>query len=633
MSTHFQHLLLLVKKLGIAFLVYTICRLLFYSFNANHFTDVEFGAFFYGLRFDLMSISFLFAPVILLHIIPFPFRNNKGYLKAINFFFYVGIVLSIFLNMIDVVYFDFALKRSTADLFQIVKTGDDFLTLLPSYILDFWYAFLLFGLLIWFAAFLHKKYIPAHLPKAQYNPKAYGIHSLLFVFALALTVVGMRGGFQYMPLSIINAGQYVQAQNIPVVLNTPFTVLKTLETKSLEQRNYFDSATLNNIYTPEKTLATTGKFKGKNVVLIILESFAKEYVGALNNQQGYTPFIDSLLGHSLVFTNAFANGQRSIESLPSLLTGLPQLMSMPYVLSNYSSNTLDGIPKLLKNQGYNTSFYHSGKNGTMGFNGFVGATGIDEYYGFDEFPENEKLYDGHWGIFDEPYLQYFANELNNRKQPFFSSVFTISSHHPYVIPAQHQGKFPKGTLPLHESVGYTDYALKQFFATAQKMPWFKNTLFVFSADHSAPSVEPKHTSRMGRFAIPIFFFDPNETLKGRNDKYFQQIDVSATLAELTACTTTLTTFGNSAFSNTPRYVVNFVNNTYQITYKNCFLIFDGSNTIAVYDVETDPATTHNIIAEQPDSFKPIVAEAEILLKAIIQQYNNRLIHNQLSSSK
>ena len=356
MSSYLNHLKLLIKKLLISFIIFSICRILFYLFNSHHFIDVSFSLFFYGIRFDLVAISFLFSPLIVLQLIPFSFRNFKWYNKILTGTFYIGIGLGISLNLIDLVYFDFTLKRTTADLFGIISTGDDFLNLLPNYIMDFWYAYVLFAALIILSWFLHRTYCNPAFNFSPLRKKNYLIHSVILILFSGLTIIGMRGGLQYKPIDIVNAGKYAEAQNLPIVLNTPFTILKTMLIDNIEKKYYFADNKIESVYNPIKTISKGGSFQGRNVVLIILESFAKEYVGGFNDGKGYTPFIDSLLKKSYVFTNSYANGQRSIEALPCIFSSIPQLMNSPYVLSNYSGNKLDGLPSILKKEGYNTSF-------------------------------------------------------------------------------------------------------------------------------------------------------------------------------------------------------------------------------------------------------------------------------------
>lgn len=633
MNSYFNDLILLLKKLGIAFLIFSLCRISFYIFNTSHFNDISIDLFFYGLKFDLVAISYLFAPLIFLHLVPFSIRSIKWYQKLLTIFFYIGILTGVTLNMIDVGFFDFTLKRTTTDFFGMIATGDDFLKLLPNYIIDFWYLYILLAGLIFTSHFLHKKYCSLNIAQSNYKLKDYIIHIIILISFSGLTTIGMRGGIQYRPLDMVNAAQYAKTQNIPIILNTPFTIIKTILRDNLETVNYFTEENIDLVYTPKKTIQRKGNYQGNNVVLIILESFAKEYVGGFNDGKGYTPFIDSLLTKSYVFTNAYSNGGRSIEALPPILAGLPQLMTTPYVLSNYAGNQLNGISQELKKEGYNTSFYHSGKNGTMRFNDFAKIIGIDNYFGLNEYQKKDKDYDGAWGIFDEPYLQYFAKELNKKEEPFFSTIFTISSHHPYSIPKEHSGKFPKGNLPLHETVGYTDYALKHFFKTAKEMPWFKNTIFVFTADHSARSNALKYKTRLGRYAIPFFIYSASGNLKGNSSEIFQHIDITPTILSLVSEKNKIISFGNNAFDDSQKFAVQFINNTYQITVKNNFLIFDGSNTINFYDLSKDSLLTNNLINSLDPQQENEKNRIEKLLKGIIQQYNNRLINNSLTFKK
>ena len=630
MKIDFSHLWLLLKRLSIGFLVFTLCRFLFYLFHLSFFSgNFPADAFFYGIRFDFVAISYLFSPFILLSMVPFGFRSNPRYQIAVKAFFHLANSLAIILNLIDLGYYQYALKRSTADLFNFLNTGNDFWGMLPQYLVDFWYAFLFLVLLIVFSEFLYRKTTTV-FQKTTYTLKSYGVQFALFILVISFTIIGFRGGTQLKPLDIINAGNHTSPQFIPVVLNTPFCVLKTVLNDQLSSIDFFEENEVEKKYSPTLNIQSQGVLQGKNVVFIILESFAKEYVGFFNQGKGYTPFIDSLCEHSYVFTNAYSNGSKSIEALPSIFAGLPPLMNTPYVISNYSSNQLDALPQLLKNNGYNTSFYHGGANGTMGFDGFVKTCGVDNYYGKDEYPDKEKDDDHHWGIYDEPYLQYYANELSTKKQPFFSTVFTLSSHHPYTLPKKYKDVFPEGELKAHPTIGYTDYALRMFFKSARNKDWFKNTVFVFTADHSASSIDPKYATIIGRFAIPVFIYDPSGTLQGMNDNYFQHCDLTPTILELLGINTSIVSFG-LPLSTAHRHIVGFSRNTYYYMSDEYLLLFDGKNTLGLYSYKEDSLLTNNLLNIL--AHKNIQTTLEQQLKAIIQQHNNRLINNQLSAHK
>src|SRR6185369_31108 len=164
--------------------------------------------------------------------------------------------------------------------------------------------------------------------------------------------------------------------------------------------------------------ANSDSVKKKNVVIIIVESLSREFVGALNDKKEYeyyTPFLDSLIPHSLTFKYAFANGKRSIEALPSVTAAIPSLTEA-YVLTPYSTDQINSIASVLKKYGYESSFFHGAHEGSMGFSAFMKMAGVDRSYSKKEY-NNDKDYDGTWGIYDEEFLQYWAKNLDTFKQP------------------------------------------------------------------------------------------------------------------------------------------------------------------------------------------------------------------------
>jgi phosphoglycerol transferase MdoB-like AlkP superfamily enzyme len=628
LKDHFSYLISFGKKITLAFVIFSCCRLIFYLFNFSSFSGTfPYEVFFYGLRFDAVAIVYLFSPFIVVSMFPFGTKQTPSFKWITKLLFHLGNSLGIIFNLIDVGYFKYSQKRSTADLFQFLSTGNDFSNMLPTYIKDFWYLFVILILLIIVTEFLYRKF--DHYQSINpFRLKNFLIQLCIFLVIDLLALIGLRGGIQLRPIDIINAANYTSSSNVPILLNTPFCIIKTVFNERMMNAEYFDEKTVKKIYNPELTIEPKNEFTGKNVVLIILESFAKEHVGFFNEGNGYTPFLDSLIANSYVFTNAYSNGTRSIESLPSIFAGIPPLMNTPYIISNFSANKIDALPAILKSKGYNTSFYHGGINGTMGFNSFCSTAGISDYYGKDEYPNKDKDDDGAWGIPDEPYLQYFAQELNKKPTPFFSSVFTLSSHHPYKIPEKYRNQFPEGKLPIHKTISYTDFALKQFFATAKKSPWFKNTLFVFTADHSSETINPIYSTVIGRNAIPTFIYDPSGEIKGQNANYFQHIDITPSLLSLLGIKTRIFSFGNDVFSNNEKKLVFFTGTAFLLVKDKYILFFGGRNTSGLFDLSKDSLLYHNLI--DSTDLNPIKKSLETQLKAIIQQHNTRLNNNKTS---
>jgi phosphoglycerol transferase MdoB-like AlkP superfamily enzyme len=401
--------------------------------------------------------------------------------------------------------------------------------------------------------------------------------------------------------------------------------MKSFGSKDMQVKKYFEQDVLTSIYSPVKRY-TDNQAKNQNIVIIILESFSKEYIGSLNNGSGYTPFLDSLINKSLVFSNAYANGKRSMEAMPSIIAGLPALTDETYITSRYASNQINSIATVLKEKGYYTAFFHGGKNGTMGFDKFAEIAGFEKYYGMNEYPNNDD-YDGNWGIYDEPYLKYFAHKMSDFDEPFFTSVFTLTSHHPYEVPKKYKGKFPKGTLNIHESIGYTDFALKQFFKEAKELSWFSNTLFILTADHTAQAESAFYKNKLGNYAIPIIFYHPTDSLfKGKSEIIAQQTDIFPTIIDYLGITKPFICFGNSLLNDSDeQFNINYINGVYQIYNDDHLLQFDGNKSIGLYHISNDSLLQKNMVNKVDE-----MRDLEDYLKAIIQTYQQRVVTNNLT---
>jgi phosphoglycerol transferase MdoB-like AlkP superfamily enzyme len=219
-----------------------------------------------------------------------------------------------------------------------------------------------------------------------------------------------------------------------------------------------------------------------------------------------------------------------------------------------------------------------------------------------------------------------ASKLNTMEQPFMASVFTLSSHHPYQVPVKYKGKFRKGKLPIQQTVMYSDYALRRFFATAGKMPWFNNTLFVITADHTSESAEPFYQNRVGQYSIPVIFYSHDSTLILRRPVTAQQTDIMPSVLHYLGYSKPFVAFGNSVFDTTAIHAaVSSINGSYQLIQNGWALQWDGTDKTQLYHFESDSSLSVNQADKQPKKTN----DMENLLKAYIQQYNNRLIDNRM----
>ena len=525
------------------------------------------------------------------------------------------------------------MKRSTADVFQFAATGDDAAKVIPDFIKENWILVILLVIILWLTAKLYNK-TKRYFVKVKPTFKSVIIQFGFMLLGLGFVVLGARGGMELKPINIIEASRYVKPKFVPVVLNTPFTILKTMLQESIKPVTYFTDEEGDKLYDAIFTVKNeeTDHPVKKNVVVIILESFAKEYVGYFNPERHFTPFLDSLMKESLVFTDAYASGQQSIDAVPAIFTSMPDLMTRPYILSSYSNNKLPGLPTALNNKGYKTSFFHGGNNGTMGFDGFMNTVGIQKYYGLDQYPEERvpRDTDGKWGIYDGPYLEYYAKELGKQSQPFFSSIFTLSSHFPYTLPNGFDNKYPKGEHEIMELVAYSDDMLGRFFDQIKGEEWYKNTLFVITADHTAQPIDDYYKSKVGKYAVPLFLYSPTGEFKGEDNEVSSHVDIMPTVLDYAGLEGTYFTHGTSLLdSNREGYAMQFENGMYQYVDKHYVLLFDGKEIKETYRRKGPEALDGFYLHKADEEEQKEIDKCLVKMKAVIQKYNNSLIYNKL----
>lgn len=626
-----------IIRLGVMLLLLAISRWLLFVFNASNFPDLsvgeQFRLFFIGMRFDIWTLIIANLPFLVFYGIPFRFKYNKVYCKVVDILFVITNSLSITLNLIDVIYYRYIDKRMTSELFGFMQhTDDNQGGLVKQFLVDFWFMVLVFIVFLIAIIILTRKtrVKPAVVTNLRYW---YTTSLLAFLLLIALSIIGLRGGLQNKPISIITAAQYTKPQNMVLVLNTPFTIGRGSSGDVLKPIHFFDDDEVEELYSPiQKDLKINqfidGNAKDYNIFMIILESHGQEMVSFYNEKrtETITPFLDSLLANSLSF-NGMANGRQSIEALTSILSGLPSLMSKDYVESRYAANRLDGFGSILKQHGYSTAFFHGGNNGTMNFNSSAFSAGFDNYYGRDEYG-NDDDYDGTWGISDMPFLQFTALKLNEMPKPFAAGVFTLSSHHPFKLPKGYELPDGNYATDFEKTVRYTDDALRHFFETISKYDWFDSTIFVIVGDH----VNPEHhydnyLNGYGQYQIVTAFYAPSIIKPLKTNIMAQQTDIGVSLIAALGYNDSILSFGRNVFDSLQEPCFSsYLNNIYQYSDGKHMLQSDGNNITAVFDIDDDPCLNKNLYHQGDDEQWN---DLNNKFRMLVQQYNNRMINNKL----
>ena len=635
-----------ICNLLLLYVVYFVARMAYLLVNYSYFApNLSFGHLMEMLKgslvFDTSAILVTNIPYIVLMLLPWHGKETKAYHSLCRWVYLIinGIALAV--NLCDAVYFRYTMRRTTTTVFSEFSNESNLSSVFLTETLRHIYLLILFLLVMWA---LYRLYVNVR----HASGRKWWQYDLAMVASLAVltpfVVAGIRGGFTtaVRPVTISNANQYVDRPiEAALVLNTPFSLYRTIGKAVFTVPSYYqDEKEMERIYTPvhipsQASINGGSSFTKKNVVVLIVESFGREYIGALNKTldngqyKGYTPYVDSLIAKSLTFTHSYCNGRKSIDGMPSILSSIPMFVE-PFFLTPASMNQVGGIASILAAEGYQTAFFHGAQRGSMGFQAFSRATGFQEYYGREDYVTDKRFggdndFDGMWAIWDEPFLQYYATKMSEMKEPFMTAVFTASSHHPYVVPDKYKDIYPEEGIIIHKCIRYTDMAIGKFFERASREPWFKNTIFVLTSDHTNLSDHAFYQTDLGGFCSPIVFYDPSAATGEIQDKIAQQIDILPTLMSMLHYPKPYFGFGIDLL-NTPAeqtWAVNYLNGIYQYVKNGHVLQFDGQKSVGLYAL-SDSLMKQNLIGKKQHQ------QMERELKAIIQQYMERMTQDRLT---
>ena len=643
-----------IYNLMLAYVVYFLARVFYLLLNYSYFAiDMTYGhlldLFLGGLVFDTSAILVTNIPYIVLMLLPWHGKETRIYQQVCRWVFILINGLALCINLCDAVYFRYTMRRTTTTIFNEFSNEGNLGSIIFKEVLNHFYLVFIFGVIIWA---LYKLYRSTRLRQRHYVWWQYDIAMLLsLLFVAPFTVAGIRGGFTtaVRPITISNANQYADHPiEAALVLNTPFSIYRTIGKNVFVVPDYFNPEDLEVIFSPihqplpdslPDSLSTLHSplFTKKNVVVLIVESFGREYIGALNRSledglyRGYTPFVDSLIARSVTFAHSYCNGRKSIDGMPSILSSIPMFVE-PFFLTPASMNHVSGIARLLADEGYQTAFFHGAQRGSMGFQAFAHATGFQEYYGREDFNADTRFggdsdFDGTWAIWDEPFLQYYAAKMSEMKEPFMTAVFTASSHHPYEVPEKYKDVYPEEGISIHKCIRYTDMAISKFFQRVSSEPWFQNTIFVLTSDHTNLSDHEYYQTDLGGFCSPIIIYEPGNgaRIPEIQDKIAQQIDILPTVMGMLHYPKPYFAFGIDLFNTKAEdtWAVNYLNGVYQFVKKDHVLQFDGEKTVGVYALN-DSLMRNNLNGHLP--YQPWMEQE---LKAIIQQYMSRMVEDRL----
>ena len=406
----------------------------------------------------------------------------------------------------------------------------------------------------------------------------------LFLLITVTLIIPIRGGFQTIPINQSNVYFSDQMFANHASINFIWNFFNTI-THNPDGENpyvYFDDEVALNIIkkTKSKLLKadtdTILNTTTPNIILILWESLPAKIVGSLGGEPDVTPNLNSLSQEGILFTNFYANGDRTDKGIPAVLSGyypppVKRIMRMPN-----KTRSLPMLPKELEKLGYNTSFYYGGDLNFGNMNTYLRNAGINKIIDGSEF--DKKNWNSKWGAYDDVFMKRFAKDLSTKQEePFFKIALTLTSHEPYEIKGAY--KFGKDTEDnkFRSAHTYTDEVIGNFIAFAKQQDWYKNTVIVIMSDHGHSS--PKHEGPYfspKKFRIPMLWLggaiNPNIQ---KVHTFSSQVDFSYTLLELLKGNNKDFVFSKNIFNNADEQFAHYTfNKGYGTLRKNGVFVYD-----------------------------------------------------------
>lgn len=491
-------------------------------------------SFYHAFKLDLSTASYIMLFTLLMFFVQSMIKKNRFLLWLHSMVNYLIIIAYAFLTGGEMgVYEEWKTKLSYKAMAYFQHPTEVYNSTSGT---TFFSLFALVGIVIVVSIYVYSKWIR---PKSGLYVKGWLKPVLYFIVLLPVSVITMRGGLQAIPIT--QSEVYYSKHNIlnlASVNNGYNMLLSVMETGKFLKENPFQSmpdaqanAIVNELYeAPKDTTQSILKVEKPNIVLVILESWSGDLIESLGGKPGITPEFAKLEKEGLLFTNLYASGNRSQQAMATLFSGFPAIPVTTITNHPDKYHSLPSMIKDLKKDNYTTSFY---------FGGQLIYGNIKAYMVFNEFDRivegedlDPELPRGKLGVHDGLLFPEHVKDLNTEKEPFFSGIFTLSSHSPYDQPMDPVIDWAGKENPFINSAYYTDKSIGEYIELAKKQDWYKNTLFVFVADHSHNTYRNWPLQSFEYHKIPLLFYGPalKDEYRGvKNDRLVSNDDITATL--------------------------------------------------------------------------------------------------------
>ncbi len=618
-----SRLRIFIKIIGLLLAAYLLLRLVFiitYSPGGIGVLATDPAILYWGLRLDLTAIIIINLPFAIFYLFIAPSLSHRAGTKIAKWLFIPVNLAFLAINTIDLAYYHFNSRRSTIDLvYAFTESLGSFAGLFARY----WFMVVLFII----AAYLFIR-ISGQLLKNAFPLRDRKLTYYVTAVSMLLFVMLMARGLGSRPIGPSTPLLYFHPSLQPAVNNSTLNFLYSafrFKTK-LERKSFFSPAALDSTFSIRRQYVQLKPMMKKNVVIFLLESMNESFFQP-GPGRAYTPFLDSIRAVSTVCVNAYQNGHESVKGALATLASLPPFTEEPMFISNYSSVPFNGIGTLLERQGYTTNFFLGAEHDHFNFAKLCRMTGIRNYYSRDDvdMPFED---DGHWGIYDEYFFDFFSRKSATVAQPFLSVLYNISTHPPFSIPPSRKKEFSiDGQDEQKNSVSYMDDCFRRLFGRIGGEAWFGNTVFLFIADHSLPPYTEERSALYSSLRIPFFIHDPAAPIGRSINRTVQQLDLVPTVMDLLHYPKPFMSFGNSVYDSAYGFSVSRINGALQLVDDSTLTGMDESanRLLYHYNLHNDPRLQNN---RAQSNHAPAFQQTR-MLQAILQRFNNSILDNNL----
>lgn len=604
-------------------------RLFLYFSYPDYFSNLNTAelsaSLFMGLRVDLATISLFTSIFWIILLIPIKFVLNIKYRVFFGSLWGVIIAAGVFYNIADTYYFGYVNRHIIN---ETALLGDDVVPFIEMAI-GLYLNQIIIGFIIFLSIiFVFYKIFASTIEDKLLHKKEWSIIPIIIIIAF----LGIRGKLSGKSFAISDAFAVNKLSSGNLALSGVYTTYRSAKNKSVNHYRIEPSVAIDRLKNTLKSAKnefiddayplmrkdTTDSKNKPNIVIVLIESLSSQYLDALaHNNFGVTPNLDKLANQGQLYTNFYANGQRSQDGITTLLTGIVQPVGFEAIGSGLELYGLSYLGSIAKQNGYSTLSMQSSNRRSFRVDVVSKLAGFDEYYGAQDIPNTgDEQGSPQFGAWDGNSFRFLSKKLNQMKEPFLSFFFTSSTHAPFYLPNKRYEKYPhsnKSEYGFLNTINYVDAKVGEFLDRAKKQAWFDNTIFIFTADHVAArrnlkdAKKVKLDSSLNGFHIPLILYSPKLLYAKRSSILSSHADIIPSIIDLAGLKAPYTMIGQSLFDESikERFAYVKAGNIIGIATNNGSVFYNYKNLIN---------KKGNITSEDEDLLLSIDAAQSYLLK-------------------